>query len=440
MNQSQMKIALIKSGINVAGLSPADIEKEYAAMTGQPAPALAPSALATALNQPAPAKWHEADATDKQIRFIDKWASKKHLKPQVSAEICDAYLAFEKYRNKANASNLIGLIKAAEGAASADPIPAPTLTPEKPATAPVGALEQAIAALVDARISAVEQNQVPEAEIIALIEQHAAKPATLNITIENPDAPAVNITGAHHMMPSVLRAVRAGNCYMVGGAGSGKTTLAAHVAEALGLELYTTGAVLQKYELVGHMDATSTYHRTAFRDAFEFGGVFLLDEGDACSAEALVAINGATANGHYTFPDSTRPVAKHANFHCMVAANTIGLGATRQYTGREPLDGATLDRFIQREITYDAAIEQAQADAEYAKHGGDPSDGVPAAWVAEVQAARAKAATLGINVIISPRQSQQGAALLALGDTLDEARESTLYKHISADQRAQLGA
>jgi len=304
----------------------------------------------------------------------------------------------------------------------------------------MGALETAIAALVDDRIGAIEQNQVDESQIIDLINKHSKAPTTTNITITRPDtSTSITIEGAHHALPSVLRAVRASNCYMVGGAGSGKTTLAAHVAQALGLDLYTTGAVLQKYELVGHVDAASNYHRTAFRDAFEYGGVFLLDEGDACAAEALVAINGATANGAYTFPDQTKPVKKHADFHCMVAANTIGLGATRQYQGREPLDGATLDRFIQREIGYDPTIELAQAQAEYAKHGGDNDDGVAECWVVEVQTARAKAASLGLTVIISPRQSMQGAALLALGDTMDECRESTLYKHISADQRRQMG-
>ena len=364
--------------------------------------------------------------TQKQKDIIEKWADKPSNGIVWTNAQYWAYLAYQEDPTMNAALALISII---------DEKP----VPKKPATAPTGALEQAIAALVDDRIGAIEQAQVDESQIIELIEKHSKAPAVTHITVTRPDDSVIDITGAHYMLPSVLRAVRASNCYMVGGAGSGKTTLAASVAEALGLDLYTTGAVLQKYELVGHVDATSNYHRTAFRDAFEYGGVFLLDEGDACSAEALVAINGATANGSYTFPDQTKPVKKHVDFHCIVAANTIGLGATRQYSGREPLDGATLDRFIQREIGYDSAIELSQAEAEYAKHGGAIADGVAAAWCLEVQTARVKAAKLGLTVIISPRQSMQGAALLALGDTIDEVRESTLYKHLSADQRAQMG-
>ena len=309
------------------------------------------------------------------------------------------------------------------------------IEPTNPDSTPMGALEKALADIVDTRIGNLEA-QFDESRLIALIEAHGTN--RLDITVNTPTG-TTTITGAHHALPSVLRAVRAGNAYLVGGAGSGKTTLAAHVAAALALQLYTTGAVLHKYELVGHSDAGGTYHRTAFRDAFEYGGVFLLDEGDACAAEALVAINGATANGSYTFPDQTTPIKKHEDFHCLVAANTIGLGATRLFAGREPLDGATLDRFIMREIEYDPAIEMAQALAEYERHGGQER-GVAEAWVSEVQQARSAAAALSIPVIISPRTSMQGAALLALGDTLDEARASTLYKHISADQRRQMGA
>jgi hypothetical protein len=387
-------------------------------------------ALIAAIDEnPVPQK-PDNEPTQNQIDTIHKWASAPRVSKFPDDILYDAYVEYKKHPTRSRAFDLIDLIKDET---------AQTQAPKKPATAPTGALEQAIAALVDDRIDAIEQAQVDESQIIELIEKHSKAPAVTHITITRPDDSVIDITGAHYMLPSVLRAVRASNCYMVGGAGSGKTTLAASVAEALGLDLYTTGAVLQKYELVGHVDATSNYHRTAFRDAFEYGGVFLLDEGDACSAEALVAINGATANGSYTFPDQTKPVKKHVDFHCIVAANTIGLGATRQYSGREPLDGATLDRFIQREIGYDAQIEMTQAEAEYAKHGGAISDGVAAAWVGEVQTARVKAAKLGLTVIISPRQSMQGAALLALGDTIDEVRESTLYKHLSADQRAQMG-
>lgn len=444
MNQSQMKIALIKAGVAVAGLSTPAVEAAYQKLTGTNVTAaaleaaLAPTSAGIA---PAEAKaWHSEPATDKQLAIINRWADSQSVSPKVSDPQYQAYMAYDKNPCKGTASTLISAIKGTTTPQTTDPVPMPTPAPKKPAAAPMGALETAIAALVDDRIGAIEQNQVNEAAIVDLINKHSKAPQTLNIEITRPDTTTITIKGAHKALPSVLRAVRAGNAYLVGGAGSGKTTLASHVAEALGLTLYTTGAVLQKYELVGHVDATSNYHRTAFRDAFEYGGVFLLDEGDACSAEALVAINGATANGAYTFPDQTTPVKKHPDFHCMVAANTIGLGATRQYQGREPLDGATLDRFIQREIEYDEGIEMAQAEAEYAKHGGAISDGVAAAWVLEVQTARAKAAKMGISVIISPRQSQQGAALLALGDTLAEARESTLYKHISADQRRQLGA
>ncbi len=89
------------------------------------------------------------------------------------------------------------------------------------------------------------------------------------------------------------------------------------------------------------------FQSTQFLDVYENGGVFLLDEMDACDENVLVAINSALANGYVAVPNRVgKPVAyRHPDFVCVGAANTFGRGADRLYVGRTQLDESTLDRF-----------------------------------------------------------------------------------------------
>ena len=326
--------------------------------------------------------------------------------------------------------NIAGLsddeIKSAHAALSPSSEPSQPLapTPKPSSQKPVGALEEAIASIIDSRLEGFDPTQqVSTDDLVKLIKEHATQQHEVIIT---KDSKIVNtITGAHYAMSDVATYLEVDNVYMVGPSGSGKTTLAHQVADALGLDYYFTGAVLQKYELVGFVDAAGKYHSTAFREAFEKGGVFLADEMDAFSPEALVAINAATANGSYTFPDSPKPLAKHEDFKFIGAANTIGTGANRQYVGRNPLDAATLDRFLQIEIDYDPAIELAMAQGN-------------TKWLKEVQETRARLNELGIHVVVSPRATRQGAALLAKGIKIEQVRKATIHKHLTADQIGQL--
>ena len=109
--------------------------------------------------------------------------------------------------------------------------------------------------------------------------------------------------------------------------------------------------------ITGYMDATGDYVRTAFRNAFEHGGVFLFDEVDNGNANALGVVNSALANGSMAFPDGM--VKRHPDFLCVASANTYGRGADRQYVGRQALDAAFMDRFEVIHVDYDEALEEA---------------------------------------------------------------------------------
>ena len=171
-----------------------------------------------------------------------------------------------------------------------------------------------------------------------------------------------------------LAAIRQ-NILMIGPSGSGKTFLAARLAEALKLKYYmqSCSAGISESQLTGWLLPTKAggafeYVASGFVEAYENGGVFLLDEIDAADAQILMIINAALANHTMSVAQRTKNpmVKRHKDFICIAAANTMGHGEDEIYAGREILDGATLDRFRAGIvfIDYDDGVEESLVDTE----------------------------------------------------------------------------
>ncbi|MBL4766318.1 MAG: AAA family ATPase [Rhodobacteraceae bacterium] len=252
-----------------------------------------------------------------------------------------------------------------------------------------------------AAISGLGGGALDEHRVIELVKQHAPKPQTFNVQIDTPESSRKLPDGLRHKdFPTILQAVGAGlHVMMVGPAGSGKTTLASQVADALELPFSFNGAIASEYKLNGFIDAQGRYVSTAFRKAFEGGGVYLFDEIDASMPQALLAFNAALANGCADFPDGN--ITMHKDFRCLAAANTFGRGADRVYVGRNQLDGASLDRFAVIDLDYDEKLERALA-------GNDT-------WTDRVQQIRKGVQKAKVRHVVSPRASMNGAKLLAIG-------------------------
>lgn len=210
------------------------------------------------------------------------------------------------------------------------------------------------------------------------------------------------------------------NVWISGPAGSGKTFAVRQVAKALNLEYGFHGAMTMPHELVGFVDAGGTYHETVFVRLYRNGGICLLDECDAGSNEALLVLNAALANGQMSLPTG-EILDRHPDFRAVAAANTFGQGATAEYVGRARIDAAFLDRFgVRLNWGYDEKLEK--------DISGNPD------WVSVVQKARANAVTKGLKVLITPRASISGAALIASGMTFKEAADLTFLAGLSPDQ------
>lgn len=149
---------------------------------------------------------------------------------------------------------------------------------------------------------------------------------------------------------------------LVGPTGSGKTYLGEQIAKSLDLSFghLSCTAGMSEAHITGRMTADGSFVSTQFIEAYENGGVFLFDEVDAADPNVLLIINSAISNGVLSVPNrKENPSAKrHADFYCVVAANTFGKGSF-EYTGREILDEAFIDRFrgAMIEVQYDTRLE-----------------------------------------------------------------------------------
>jgi hypothetical protein len=264
--------------------------------------------------------------------------------------------------------------------------------------------------------------ELDEARVVELIQEHAPRPEpyVAGYKFETSKSVFEVKSRQHAFFPLVVASLSVRqHVWLVGPAGGGKTTMVAAAAAAIGLQYRGLSVCAQttKTDLLGFIDAHGVYRSTAFREAFEQGLVFVLDEVDAGNANTLAVLNSALANGEMTFPDAT--VKRHENFVVVACANTFGGGATAQYIGRNALDPATLDRFFFVQLPYDEGLEASFIGIE-----GVPSPAFnlseggkveTADWFRLVQTARQNADKNAIKAVISPRATIAGAKLAALG-------------------------
>lgn len=330
---------------------------------------------------------------------------------------------------------------AAHGETAGLPYPLPAPLPPPAAGDAAGALMAALQALMAAQ----QGPAVNEAAITAIVDarlEAARLPRELRIKVG--DAPAVKVDGHQH--PLFKRVVRIlstrqrdgfyPNLLLKGPAGCGKTHLASQVARALGRTYASISgsAGVSEAQLTGRLLPTGEggkfqYHASPLVTQYMAGGVFLLDEMDAFDPNALVSTNSALANGEF-FVEAraasgldTR-VPRHPDSIILASANTYGTGADALYVGRNPLDAATLTRFIVLDMDYDPEFERTQTDDKR--------------LLEFVWSLRAKATEHRIKRVVSTRMVQQGDQLLRAGLSWTDTRD-TLLTGWTRDERSKCG-
>jgi cobaltochelatase CobS len=300
---------------------------------------------------------------------------------------------------------------------------------------PLQSLADALSPLMPAAPVAVDEVAIRQ----WVDEAVAAKSVPRDIRVVT-DRGAVVVEGAHAQFAELLALVNEGakNILLVGPAGTGKTTLAAALADGLGLQFgfISLSAGVTESHLFGRIlpqaDGAWRHVISLFIKIYTEGGVFLLDELDAADANVMVAVNAALANGHLVAPDGT-VYHRHADCIIIGAANTWGRGADAAYVGRNALDAATLDRFVLATIRvdYDGELEERLTrglEFEAAR--------ALIRWVGEV---RASITSNRLRRVASTRLVVHAVRCIQAGGTLDDVKRRYLLDW-SADERAKVGA
>jgi len=269
------------------------------------------------------------------------------------------------------------------------------------------------------------------AKVLAAIEQQ--KPRMVEFKVTKADGKTHTVAGdKHKMFEHLLRMATTrlpnglvNGIFIAGEASSGKTTGCKMLADALGLKWHFNGAISFPHEMLGFIDGAGKYHRTPFREAYEFGGVYTFDEVDRSDPVALLAVNPHLANGIATFPD--KQVKRHKDCIIICTANTWGLGADANYSGATKLDAAFLSRFpLQLPWDIDPVLEEKIV--------------TNVEWLARVRKARGNARSAGLKVMIDTRVGMAGQSLIEAGYSLEDAAAFTYLAKLKPEQRKQVDA
>lgn len=183
-------------------------------------------------------------------------------------------------------------------------------------------------------------------------------------------------SNGHSMTNEVVETLRTtGLAFLVGPAGTGKTTLAVGACEVLFGVNRDDPRFNEHYaqisfspdttagEMIGRADVNGGFTESEIVRVFRDGGLILFDEIDNADASMLVKLNTAIANGYIATPRGL--VRRNENTVIVCTGNTFGTGADAMYVGRARLDAATLDRFTLCTIfvDYDVKMEKRIADS-----------------------------------------------------------------------------
>ena len=210
---------------------------------------------------------------------------------------------------------------------------------------------------------------------------------------------------------------------LTGPSGNGKTTSAKALLEQNDWNVIEVDCTADTTaaDLIGRKTLTADNGSTAV--TYENGPVarafnadrktaVLLNEWDAIDPRAAMAFQSAfepAQNGsrRITLPETGRQIESRANVIFVLTMNTLGNGASRQFQGRNALDGANRDRVEIIQTTYEHDAERLTAHG-YTKETAD----YLADWAKEI---RAKIDSQNLRCFVSLRR------LITAADLIDRA-------------------
>jgi cobaltochelatase CobS len=287
----------------------------------------------------------------------------------------------------------------------------------------------------------MDQNSQPAGidrdAVLELVREELAKRPPHQVTVKVADRQTVNVGRQHPRFELLVKAASIEQTVaLVGPAGSGKTTAARALAKAYGqaFTCISVGAQTSQSDIFGFIDAHGNHQRDTVARAIRDGHVLLLDEYDTCHPGVSKQMNGILDGGTSTIEFPSGKLEKHPDFKVIVAMNTTGRGASRDYVGGRQQDASTLDRMAWIEWGYDTDFEADIAS----QQGATPEE--TADWIATVEKLRDRIDETGLRLTIGTRAKIKGCKALANGFTKDEALELFVFNALGPDEAAALRA
>jgi len=359
------------------------------------------------------------------------------LKRQVDGHVGDTgKLSKEHFAVWAASQDLAVLIPAAEAiitksgiAGAAQPTPSGDSSDElagvlrKVLSRPAGVDEAAVNAIIERKLAVALQGLAPHRIVVS-------------------QAGEVTLTDCvHPMFESVLREIAAGNnVLLVGPAGTGKTTLAGHVAQALKRQhsiLHFSGG-MSEADITGRLLPVKEgmtfdfVESDALRCYSEGNALITFDEIDRADSNTLTCAHAPLSNGHWFVQARFKAplVDRGENVGFIATANTWGSGADRMYVGANQLDAATLNRWnTQIEIDYNCKLEEQLATA-YA---------LPVIHLAQIWEIRQRMQEANLRRIVSTRNIISAARSLQAGTSWEQILIQTITPGWTHQERVTVG-
>lgn len=140
------------------------------------------------------------------------------------------------------------------------------------------------------------------------------------------------------------------NIFLIGEAGTGKTTLAEKVAKALNREIkvITCNQWTSPSRFIGGQTIDG-YEQGDLIEAWANGDILILDEMPKLDPNTAGVLNDALAKSAnpdaVIFDGQGKPHKKHPNFGCIATGNTTGKSTSMKYGGNNRQDASLIDRF-----------------------------------------------------------------------------------------------
>jgi len=268
-------------------------------------------------------------------------------------------------------------------------------------------------------------------------------PIITRVEISLPET-TITTDGVFHMaMPDLLFNIQLGtHTYLPGSPGTGKSHAAGQAAEALGWKFgsISFGPTTPESRLVGGMTADGSFFEPMLLKLVRFamenpdsGAVMCLDEMDNGHAGVQATLNSLLANGWMTAPNGDHLTIGN-NLVFIACANTYGTGPTAEFSGRNKLDAATLDRFAYLPWEIDLGLEEVLVRRFFS----DDQQYLASHWLDVWRSARQNVATRGLKLFVTPRGAQAGARMVAAGRTVEKSLAQVLGNKVPADQWSKI--